>query len=447
MGLQGVWTQRQGAENKPAEHDRGKCPAADPSICHTDFCGSVFQQVYSVVDTMVAGHVLGDGAIAAIGATSTLYGLIILISLGLAGGFVLVITRCFGAGQPFRLRKALATTFTLGGIIALLMTGISVTFLKPFMRMLNTPDSIFEQAHSYMIIICGGLPATVGYNLFAGIMRAFGNSRTPLYALIFSCLLNIGLDVLFVAGAGMGVAGAALATVLAQLVSGVICGAYVLQHYREYLPKGMDFKPDRPMIREMLSSGSAMAFMYSIVGIGSLFYQGAVNALGDVFIAAQTASDRFFMLLMGPITTLVEATGTFVGQNIGAGRRDRVREAIAKALVAETLLGVVGCAITWLFVTPILRLMIGTGNADILYWGSYNLKVMSPFFPVLGVLVILRTSMQAMGQKLAPVISSVTELFLRFLGGIWMIPTFGYPGGAWNTPITWCSMTAFIFSV
>ena len=163
------------------------------------FIGSIFQQIYSVVDTMVAGHVLGDSAIAAIGATSTLYGLIIQISLGLAGGFVLVITRCFGSGDSQKVKNALAATFVLSGTITLVMTAVALLFLRPFMAMLNTPESIFEQAYSYMIIICAGLAATMIYNMFAGIMRAFGNSRTPLYALILSCLLNIGLDLLLVA--------------------------------------------------------------------------------------------------------------------------------------------------------------------------------------------------------------------------------------------------------
>lgn len=285
------------------------------------FIGSVFQQIYSVVDTMVAGYILGDGAIAAIGAVGTLYGLIIQISLGLAGGFVLVITRCFGSGRADRVRRALAVTFILSGIVTLLVTAAALLFLRPWMRMMNTPEAIFEQAYDYMIVICGGLAATMIYNMFAGIMRSFGNSRTPLYALLLSCALNIGLDLLFVAVLKKGVAGAAQATVLAQMVSGLICAVYVFRHYRGYLPGRKGFLPDWAMIREMLSSGSAMAFMYSIVGIGSLFYQGAVNALGAVFIAAQTAGDRFFMLLMGPISTLVEATGTFVGQNMGPAEK------------------------------------------------------------------------------------------------------------------------------
>ncbi|RKJ38968.1 hypothetical protein D7X94_14165 [Acutalibacter sp. 1XD8-33] len=171
--------------------------------------GSIFQQIYSVVDTVVAGYVLGDGAIAAIGSTGSLYGLIIQLSGGLAGGFVLVITRCFGAKEPGRLRRAIASTFALSGGITLIMTIISLLFLRQFMVLMDTPESILKEAYSYMLVICAGLLATVGHNIFSGIMRAFGNSFTPLCILIFSSLLNIGLDLLFVAVFHMSVAGVA----------------------------------------------------------------------------------------------------------------------------------------------------------------------------------------------------------------------------------------------
>lgn len=207
------------------------------------FIGNIFQQVYSMVDTMVAGYCLGDQAIAAIGATSALYGLIISIAWGLNSGFSLVVTQTFGAHDNGKLRKAIGSMMMLDGFITAALTILSLVFLVPLMRLMNTPESIFEQAYSYMSIICAGMTATICYNMFAGILRAFGNSRTPLYFLIFSSLLNIALDLLFVAVFGMGVAGAALATVIAQAVSGILTGIYVYRHYREMMPGREAFRP------------------------------------------------------------------------------------------------------------------------------------------------------------------------------------------------------------
>ena len=191
------------------------------------FIGNIFQQVYSMVDTMVAGYCLGDQAIAAIGSTSSLYGLVIDLAWGLNSGFALIVTQAFGAHERWKIRKAIGHMMVLDGIIAAALAIPALIFLPSLMRLMNTPESIFDQAYSYMVVIIAGLPATICYNMFAGILRAFGNSRTPLYFLIFSSVLNIALDLLFVAVFQMGVGGAALATVAAQVVSGVLAGIYV----------------------------------------------------------------------------------------------------------------------------------------------------------------------------------------------------------------------------
>lgn len=409
------------------------------------FIGTVFQQVYNVVDTMVAGYCLSDQAIAAIGATGSLYGLIINLSWGLNSGFALVITRSFGARDIPKLRKTIAATLILGLGITTAMTAAALIFLQPMMGLLHTPETIFDQAYSYMIVICGGLIATVAYNSFAAIMRSFGNSRVPLYILIFSSLLNIGLDLLFVAVFEMGVADAALATVLAQAISAVSCGAYVIHNYQEYLPRRKGCRLEVGLIREMLSSGGAMAFMYSIVCIGSAFYQSAINALGEVIITAHTSSERIIHILMGPLAALMDATSTFVGQNWGAGRIGRVKEAFRKSMLLEIVLGLTCCGLVYACGGQLIRLITGTKQEDVLRYGIMNMRIVLPFFPVLGVLFILRTSMQAMGQKIVPVISSVFELLMRVAGALWMVPELGYLGGCWNTPLIWSVMTMFIF--
>ncbi|MBQ9007719.1 MAG: MATE family efflux transporter [Clostridia bacterium] len=411
------------------------------------FIGNIFQQVYSMVDTMVAGYCLGDRAIAAIGATAALYGLILSIAWGLNSGFALVATQSFGAHNVQKLRKAIGGMMVLDGAVTVLLTALSLLFLPSLMRLMNTPESIFDQAYSYMAIICAGMMATICYNMFAGILRSFGNSRTPLYFLIFSSLLNIALDLLFVAVLGMGVGGAALATVAAQAVSGIMTGVYVYRHYREMMPRKADFRPDRQMLRELLSTGAAMAFMYSVVDLGSVAFQGANNALGEVVIASHTAARRIITILMQPMSTIMDASGTFVAQNWGAQQKKRIRVALKEVMGMEIAWGLFSCLVVYLFGRAMVHFTTGTVSEEILGNAVMSLRIHFPFFPVLGVLLALRVSMQSMGQKTAPVLSSVIELLMKILAAVWLIPKYGFVGTCVTEPVTWVLMTTFLLVV
>ena len=411
------------------------------------FIGNIFQQVYSMVDTMVAGYCLGDQAIAAIGATSSLYGLVIDLAWGLNSGFSLVVTQAFGAHDQGKLRKAIGGMMMLDGVITAVLTVLALLFLTPLMRLMNTPDSIFEQAYSYMAVIFAGMLATICYNMFAGILRAFGNSKTPLYFLIFSCLLNIALDLLFVAVFRMGVGGAALATIVSQAVSGILTGIYVYRTYRDMMPRREDFRLDKRLTKELLSTGSAMAFMYSVISLGSVVFQGATNALGEAVITAHTAARRIINILMQPLSTVMDASGTFVAQNWGAQQKRRIRETLRKVMGVEAAWGLFACLIVYLFGRTIIQFTTGTQNADILDNAVMSLRIHFPFFPVLGILLAMRVAMQSMGQKIAPVISSVIELCMKVLSALWLIPAFGFVGTCVTEPITWIIMTAFLMIV
>ncbi len=411
------------------------------------FIGNIFQQVYSMVDTMVAGYCLGDQAIAAIGATSALYSLILSLAWGLNSGFALVVTQSFGAHDNAKLRKSIASMMTLDGIITVILTILSLIFLSPLMRLMNTPESIFDQAFSYMSIIFAGMTATICYNMFAGILRAFGNSRTPLYFLIFSSLLNIALDLIFVAVFNMGVGGAALATVVAQAVSGVLTGMYVYRHYRDMMPEKKDFNPEWPLVRELLSTGSAMAFMYSVIDLGSVAFQGANNALGEMYIAAHTAARRIIMIMMQPMSTIMDASGTFVAQNWGARQKTRIREALKKVMTMEVAWGAFSCLIIYLFGRALVQFTTGTNSSEILDNAVMSLRIHFPFYPVLGVLLAMRVSMQSMGQKTAPVCSSIIELIMKAMAAFWLIPKYGFVGTCITEPVTWILMTAFLIVI
>ena len=409
--------------------------------------GNIFQQVYSMVDTMVAGYCLGDQAIAAIGATSALYGLIFSIAWGLNSGFAVVVTQSFGAHENSKLRKAVGGMMLLDALITLLLTVLSLVLLPSLMHLMNTPESIFEQAHSYISIICAGMTATVCYNMFAGILRSFGNSQTPLYFLIFTSLLNIALDLLFVAVFGMGVGGAALATVIAQAVSGLLTGRYVYRNYRDMMPRKEDFVPDRELLRELLSTGSAMAFMYSVIDLGTVAFQGANNALGEAVIASHTAARRIITILMQPLSTITNASGTFVAQNWGARQKARIQDGLKKVMTMEIAWGVFSCLVVYLFGRAIIHFTTGTNSEEVLGNAVMSLRIHFPFYPVLGVLLALRVSMQSMGQKTAPVISGFIELLMKLIAAVWLIPRFGFVGTCVTEPVTWVLMAAFLLVI
>lgn len=411
------------------------------------FIGNIFQQVYSMVDTMVAGYCLGDQAIAAIGSTSSLYGLVINLAWGLNSGFALIVTQAFGAHEPGKIRRSIGHMMVLDGLIAIVLTAFALIFLPSLMRLMNTPESIFDQAYSYMMVIFAGMTATICYNMFAGILRAFGNSRTPLYFLIFSSLLNIALDLLFVAVFHMGVSGAALATVAAQTVSGILTGMYVYRNYRGMLPAKEDFRLEKGLAGEMFTTGVAMGFMYSVVDLGSVVFQGAANALGETYIAAHTAARRVINILMQPMSGIMNASGTFVGQNWGARQKQRIRDTLKRILGMEIAWGLFSCLVVYLFGGAIIRFLTGTNSGEILDNAVMSLRIHFPFFPVLGVLLVMRVSMQSMGQKTAPVVSSIIELLMKIAAALWLIPSFGFAGVCVTEPVAWVMMTAFLITV
>lgn len=411
------------------------------------FIGNIFQQIYSMVDTMVAGHCLGESAIAAIGATSALYGLIINFASGMNSGYAIVVTRSFGAHDHRLMRQAIAGMAVLNAAVTAALTVLAVLFLRPLLRFMNTPAAIFADAYRYILVICCGMAATVAYNMFAAILRAVGNSRSPLYFLILSCVLNILLDVWFIAGLGLGVAGAALATVIAQAVSAVLCGVYLLRSYRGILPNRQDFRLPRRLWGELLSTGFAMALMLCVVDLGTVIFQRSNNALGEMYITAHTAARRLIMMIMQPLVTIATANSTFVGQNWGAGKTDRIRTALKQVCCAEVAWALCGGALLFLLGGPLVRFTTGTTDAEVVRNAVLSLRIHSVFFAPLGILFCLRTSMQAMGRKAAPVISSCIELGLKILSAGVLVPRLGFIATCFTEPLIWVAMVSYLLAV
>ena len=408
------------------------------------FIGNIFQQIYSVVDTMVAGYNLGDAAIAAIGATSSLYGLIINLAWGMNSGFALVVTRSFGAHDEGTLKKAIAGTMLLDGIVTAVVTALSLCFLRPLMHLMNTPESIFADAYGYMLIICIGIVGAVAYNMFSSLLRSVGNSVTPLYFLIVSSVANIVLDLLFVAVLHWGVAGAAAATVAAEVLSALLSGIYFFRHYRAILPSREDFRLSAGMLRDLLTNGLATAFMYCVVDLGSVFFQSANNRLGDAIIAAHTAARRIISIMMAPLGTISGAAATFIGQNWGAGRRDRVREGLKQEIMLAVAWGVFACGVIYLCGEWLVRFTTGSNDALTIQNAVMSLRIHLPFYPALGVLLALRTAMQAVNIKIPPVLSSAMELGMKILAAFFLIPSYGFLGTCVTEPITWVLCAIFL---
>ena len=413
--------------------------------------GNIFQQVYSIVDTMVAGYNLGDSAIAAIGATSSLYALIIDLAWGMNSGFALVVTRAFGAHDEAEVRKAVAGTVMLDGAVTIALTVVSLILLRPLMHLMNTPESIFSDAYIYMFIICAGMIGTITYNMFASLLRSFGNSVVPLYFLIFSSVMNILLDLLFVGPMKMGVAGAALATVISELLSAILSGAYYFRNYKPMVPGKEDFRISGELFRELASNGSAMAFMYSVVNLGSVFFQGANNklaeTLGEGIITAHTAARRIIGIMMTPLGTVTGAAATYIGQNYGAKEMKRVKEGLKDELFIVAGWGVFACAVIYLFGSQLVRFTTGTTDAEVLKNAMMSLRIHLPLYPALGVLLALRTAMQAVNIKTPTVVSSSIELAMKIIAAAWLIPKLGFIGTCITEPITWVLCAVFLIAV
>ena len=406
--------------------------------------GNIFQQVYNIVDTMAAGYNLGDSAIAAIGATSSLFSVLVDFASGMNSGFGIIIARSYGAKDHENLKKSIASSLVLNIITTVLITAGALVFLKPLLHVLNVPAEIFDDAYIYIFIIIAGMISRILYNMCAGILRAVGNSRTPLYFLIFSSMLNLAMDFALIMGVHMGVAGAALATVIAETASAVLSGIFIMRKYSDILPSRRHFTWDKELMQDMLSTGFSMAMMLCIVDLGSVLYQRAINNLGGTLIVAHTSARKIIGIFMMPISSIATANSTFVSQNRGAKEYERIRSSLGKVLIIETGWSVFSCILAFLFGASAVHYLTNTTDPEVIANAVLSIRLHFLFYPSLGILLALRTTMQAMGEKIAPVISSGFELAFKVLAGFILIPSFGYIWVCLTEPVVWTVCMIFL---
>lgn len=399
--------------------------------------GNIFQQLYNVVDTAVIGNVLGDNALAAIGAVSPVYNLVIGFANGITNGFAVVIARAFGADKEDEIRKSVSMTFVLTAIISIVFTIGSLTLLRPLLHFLETPDTIIGDTYSYLMIIMAFSVATMFYNMYAGMLRAIGNSRAPLYFLMVAMVINVVLDIILVKYTPLGVAGAAYATVVAQIVSVILCVIYIYKKCPIFIFRPKDVVWDWGLIKELLSTGISMGLMMVVVSIGSVALQRGVNSLGEQIIAAHTAARKIDDIFMLPLGTITMAASTFTSQNYGAGNMERVKKGIVCAIMIDFVWSTVAGLFSIFGSAFMVQLLSGTEDAVVLNAATDYIRINLPFFYVLSILLVLRSSLQSVGRKLIPVIGSVVELICKFLAVLVIVPMFGYMGVCFLEPVIW----------
>ncbi len=408
---------------------------------------NIFQQLYSTVDALIVGNYLGDISLAAIGECTPIYDLLVGFGLGVGNGLAIVTSRSYGSGDMELLKKSVATSVIIGTGVSLLLTLISQIFLYPLLHILNTPEEIIDEAYSYISTITLFVIVMFAYNLCAALLRAVGNSFIPLLFLIFSSCANIALDVIFITQLGMGVRGAAVATVLAQGISVVLCVIYIFRNGRILVPERRHLTPDMGLYMEMLGQGFSMGFMNSIVSLGSVILQYGINGLGYLIIAGHTAARKIYMFSIMPIASMSLAFSTFVSQNKGADRGDRIIEGTKVVYIYAVAATIVVTIITWIFAPVLVKLISGSSEAVVLDNAVLYLKINAPFYVVLGWLGSTRYALQSLGMKILPLISSIIELVGKILFVLIFIPIGGYLAVIFCEPVIWCVMCAqLVFS-
>ena len=398
---------------------------------------NVFQQFYNLADTAIAGHILGDNALVAIGASSTINSLVLSFAWGLNGGFGIIIAQSFGAKDNNKLKKSVAISLLINVIFSLFVLIVSVFASKPMLKLLNTPAARLDEANSYIAVILAFIIVPMLYNLEAVILRSLGDSKTPLYFLIFSSVLNIVLDYVLIKFTNMGVMGAAVATVLAQFLSVVLCFVVILKNFKIIKLSKEDFKFSSALFKNMMGAGMTMAIMNSIFSIGSIIMQGSINALGDDIIAAHLGSRKVAEMFMQPLVTIGTACSTFVGQNYGAGKIGRIKESIKYSTLYSLIWSVMTFFILWFSGGQIARLVTGSASQIVFENTQMYLRINAPFYFVLGLLFTLRFSIQSVDRKVPPIVSSTMELASKIAAAYLFIPLWGYFGACIAEPLSW----------
>lgn len=376
--------------------------------------GNIFQQLYNMVDSIIVGRGIGVDALAAVGATGSINFLVLGFVIGLTTGFSILISQYYGAGDMDEMKRSVTMSVYLSIGATILITAVSVLGARPLLEIMNTPADILEDALAYIIIIFWGIGSTITFNLFSAMLRALGDSRTPLYAMIVSSLVNIGLDIYFVMNLQMGVAGAAYATVIAQILSCLFCFFRILGIKDLHLKKQhWTFHPE--LLYRLFKLGVPVAFMNSVTAIGVMVLQFVVNGYGSIYVAAYSSANKIMNLVEQPGVTFGLAMATFAGQNLGAKQYERIKLGLNKTIKISTSVNIVLAVIMLVFGKQILALMVSGNEVEVIDIAYQYIVICVLALWVLGLLFIYRSSLQGMGDTVIPMISGAVEFITRII--------------------------------
>lgn len=408
--------------------------------------GNLFQQFYALADTIIVGRFCGVSALASVGATGSVNYLILGFVIGVCNGFAIPIAQLFGARDYSDLRRHVANAAWLCIAGSVVLTISTVALTRPMMQLMQTPDDIIDGAVIYIGWIFAGIPFIFLYNMVAAIMRALGDSKTPLYFLILTSALNIGLDLLFIVPFHFGVLGAALATDISQVISGVLSFIYLRRKFDVLKMEKDDLAFSKKASIRLLGIGVPMGLQCSITAIGSVIMQWAVNVLGSTAVAAVTAAGKTQGLLTVPMESVGTAMATYAGQNLGASRMDRVRQGVNSAMLIILIYGVASAFVLHFTDVQIMGLFLDTAKeVDIVAMGREYLFWNSVFFVPLGALIIWRYTIQGLGFSSLAMLAGVAEMVARTAVAIVLVPILGYFGAELSNPAAWIAACLFLY--
>ncbi len=406
--------------------------------------GYLFQQFYNVVDTVIVGKCLGVEALAAVGSTGSLNFLIIGFVMGVCSGFSIPVAQKFGAQNYRTMRHLIVNGGFLCVILSVFMTVLTVVFCRPLLLAMRTPPNILDGAAGYIVIIFAGIPLVFLYNLCAGVIRAIGDSRTPVYFLLLSSALNIGLDLFFICGMRTGVEGAALATVISQGIAGVLSLAYMLRRFPVLRMSRDDRRFRTHLFPELCAAGIPMGLQYSITAVGSVVLQAAVNTLGSDAVAAVTAGQRISGFFCTPFDALGTTMATYAGQNTGAGKIDRVKRGMWVSNCLGFVYSLFAFAVMLLFGEKLGLLFLNRSGASLIGQVRTFLIAVSSTYALLVLVNVVRFTIQGMGFSRLAVCSGALEMLARTLTAVIGVPLFGYAGACWASPLAWLFADLFL---
>lgn len=406
--------------------------------------GNLLQQTYSLVDAAIVGKFLGINALASVGASTSVVFLILGFCNGCCGGFAIPVAQKFGAHDYVTMRRYASVSLKIAGVMSVVIAILTSLLCAFILRTMQTPENIFQGAYNYLLVTFIGVPCTFFYNLLSSIIRALGDSKTPFWFLLFSTILNIILDLFCILVMGWGVTGAAVATVFSQGVSAVLCYFYMYRKFDILKTNASDrrFRPE--LARQLMYIGVPMGLQFSITAIGSIMLQSANNALGTACVAAFTAAMRIKMFVMCALDSLGMAMATYSGQNYGAGKPDRIWQGIKSASLMMIIYVAVVAAIIWGLADKFALLFIAPDETEIISDTALFLHINVSFFPLLGMLSILRYTIQGAGYTKLAMFSGVSEMIARILVSLIIVPMWGFVGVCMGDPTAWLFANLFL---